>query len=363
MHPEKLQVLISPLDWGLGHAARCIPVIRKLLAEGHKVTLAGKGRSVAMLQKEFPQLECLGLDGFSPSYSRSGNMILDLFLQLPAFIFSIVSEHYKLRKLIAGRSFDVIISDNRYGLWNKKIKSILITHQVMIKTPEWLRFAEYPVYRISRMMISRFDECWIPDTSVAPGLSGDLSHKYPLPANAKFIGLLSRFEHAENDKKSTLPYGGIVAVISGPEPQRSVFEDIVISQLAGLNQPATILRGKPETEQVIERKGKLTLISHSNADETRSIIASSSVVICRSGYSSAMDLAVLKAKALFVPTPGQTEQLYLAELYKSTGKIFSHPQHKLNLKRDIERAKVYQGFGNTGVNPEFSVVTSCLKKK
>ncbi len=364
MHPQPLQILISPLDWGLGHAARCIPVIRELIIAGHHVTIAGEGRSLVLLQKEFPSLESIEMKSFSPSYGRSGNLAVHLFFLLPKFILSIFSEYFQLRRLIAKNKFDIIISDNKYGLWNKNIKSILITHQVMIKTPAWLRFAEYPLYLVSKMLINHFDECWIPDSAVAPGLSGDLSHKYPLPADAKFIGPLSRFEPSDNKNEiQTTVSREVAVIISGPEPQRSIFEDLITTQLLELNLPATIISGKPEKEQVIEVKGNLKIISHASAEEIRSIIESSALVICRSGYSSAMDLAAMASNALFVPTPGQTEQIYLANLYYNTGKTFFTTQDTLNLKYDIEKALVYPGFRSSRFVSDLSSFIADIKKK
>jgi UDP:flavonoid glycosyltransferase YjiC (YdhE family) len=363
MPESRLHILISPLDWGLGHAARCIPVIRELLQVGHKVTIAGSGRSVLLLKKEFPELETIELPGFSPSYSRSGKMALHLFLLLPQFILSIIREHRMLNKLIKQFHFDIVISDNRYGLWNRKVRSLLITHQVMIKTPSWLRFAEYPVYRISRFFITHFDECWIPDSKESPGLSGDLSHKYSLPGNATFIGALSRFERSGNSPNSFAGDGKIVAIISGPEPQRSIFEDMVTLQLRELNLPSLIISGKPESayNKIIENN--LTIVPYMATEELKSLLISSSLVICRSGYSSIMDLSKLGIKALFVPTPGQTEQLYLAGILQLEGVALWRTQKELNLGTDIAEAQKYKGFAKHKSISGLNEAILGLKKK
>lgn len=364
MHTKPFHVLISPLDWGLGHASRCIPIIRQLIVVGHRVTIAGFGRSLALLQKEFPQLESIELKGFSPSYSEHGNTILHLFLLLPKFVATIFLEHYTLKKLISHYKFDIIISDNRYGLWNKKVKNILITHQVMIKTPSWLRFGEYLIYRISCLMIGRFDECWIPDYKESPGLSGDLSHKYPVPGNAKYIGPLSRFQQSEKDPVNTHGEGEILAIVSGPEPQRSIFEDILIKHLSGLNQPSTIITGKPELTETRVLNGTLTITPHVSVGEMSSLITSSSIVICRSGYSSIMDLHALGAKALFVPTPGQTEQLYLAEFHHKAGITMWKLQEQLNIKVDVADALNYTGFKvKSPFTQDMAAAVANLKKK
>ncbi len=351
MQPKPLHILISPLDWGLGHATRCIPVIRQLIKAGNQITLAGNGRSLVLLQKEFPMLECIELQGFSPSYPASGKMFLHLLLLLPRFIYSIFREHQDLKTLVSKHKFDVLISDNRYGLWSKDAKSIIITHQVMIKAPEWLRFAEYPLYRISRLMISRFDECWIPDAKEMPGLSGDLSHKFPLPRNARFIGALTRFSIAGNVGRSFFGEPKITVLISGPEPQRSLFEDLVIKQLTQLNLSATILSGKPDLKKTVVLINRLTILPHLETTELESLISASSLIICRSGYSSIMDLSVLGSKVLFVPTPGQTEQLYLAKLHQYLGVALWRSQNKLNLESDIPEALKYKGFERDFVTP------------
>ena len=363
MKPKPMNILVSPLDWGLGHASRCIPVIRQLVQAGHKVTLVGHGRSLVLLQKEFPSMETIETNGFSPSYSPTGNMVLHLLMLLPEFFISIYQDHRFLKKLIGRYNFDIVISDNRYGLWNKNIQSILITHQVMIKTPVWLKLAEYPLYLASRMLISRFDECWIPDTAESPGLSGDLSHKYSLPANAKFIGPLSRFQQAELRGEHHESKKKLLVIISGPEPQRSLFEDLVKHQLAGSGYDVTIISGKPEIENAAVSESGITILPHLDATELSSLISSSLLVICRSGYTSVMDLHALGAKALFVPTPGQTEQLYLAGLFQNIGVALWRSQKELNLNADIEEALKFTGFNTNIALPMLTEAITDLKKK
>ena len=363
MQPKPLNILISPLDWGLGHAARCTPIISRLIESGHKVTVAGSGRSLIMLQKEFLSLESFEMQGFSPSYPESGNMALHLFLRLPQFIGTMVREHRELKKLLSQKHFDIIISDNRYGFRNKNTRSILITHQVMIKTPGWLRFAEYFFYRVSLMLISGFDECWIPDDKESPGLSGELSHKYPLPANAMFIGPLSRFQQVELLHKKDISERKITAIISGPEPQRSLFEAMVTKQLREFNQPAILVGGKPESDNIAATESNLTISPYLASAELHSVISGSSLVICRSGYSSIMDLQALGVKALFVPTPGQTEQIYLARLHQEAGTALWRTQDDLNLKADIPEAIKYPCFIKKPTGNGLVAAIDALKKK
>lgn len=235
---------------------------------------------------------------------------------------------------MANHRFDCIISDNRYGLRHRDAKSILLTHQVMIKMPVWLKLFEYPVYLISRLLISRFDECWIPDFRDSPGLSGDLSHKYPLPKNSKFIGPLSRFNYPIKLPESC--GSSIVVLISGPEPQRSIFEKIILKQLQLIDKPAFVVSGKPESAGEFKKMKNITLYPHLDTPTLEGLISTAEAVICRSGYSSLMDLYKLGSKALLIPTPGQTEQIYLAELHQNLHNFISRNQSELFLPEDIK---------------------------
>jgi hypothetical protein len=220
----------------------------------------------------------------------------------------------------------------------------------MIKTPLWMKFAEYPLYRLSRLFISRFDECWIPDYGQEPGLSGDLSHKYKLPGNARFIGPLSRFENLSAYSSTSQAGQKITAVISGPEPQRSIFEELLTRQLIEMDVPALIVGGKPEVTSTSNSGPKLEILPYLTTESLGKALLSASLVICRPGYTSVMDLQALGAKALFVPTPDQTEQEYLSRLYSKQQIALSRTQEKLNLATDIKEALHYAGFEKqTGV--------------
>jgi len=363
MQPKPLHILISPLDWGLGHASRCIPLIRHLTSLGHRVTIAGSGRSLIMLQSEFPPLNCIEIPGFSATYSRSGNTLFHLFLLLPRFLKALVSEHHALQKILKTEHIDIVISDNRYGFRHKSVKSIIITHQVMVKTPGWMKFAEYPLYRFSRLLISPFDECWIPDSGQKPGLSGDLSHKYQFPKNASFIGPLSRFENWKPFDGQSPAERKFLAIISGPEPQRSIFEELVIRQLRNMDVAAMIVGGKPEAKSSNTIKAKLEILPYLATEQLAAAILSSSIIICRPGYSSVMDLQALGAKALFVPTPGQTEQEYLAGLYSQHGIALSRQQEKLNLSADLKEAQEFAGFKKKTTDEKYKTVLDALRKK
>jgi uncharacterized protein (TIGR00661 family) len=334
------RILICPLNWGIGHASRCIPVIRTLLDEGVEVIIAADGRPLILLQKEFPQLETVVLKGYDPRYPSFGSMAWKMFLTMFPILIGIWKEHRKLRKIIREYKIDAVISDNRFGLWTRKVPCVYITHQLMIKAPWHLKLTEPFLHLFHRFFINRFDRCWVPDLIGDENLSGHLSHLYPIPAHVEFIGPLSRFK---NRNEVQVQYGLILAIISGPEPQRTIFEQLIFQQLTAYHQPAVIVSGITEAETV-EQHGNLILYSHLKTDKLEALIQKASFVICRSGYSTLMDLAILKKKAVFIPTPGQTEQEYLAEYHSKKGNCIFFQQKQFDLTKAIEQVENYKGL-------------------
>ena len=336
--PHKQRILIAPLDWGLGHASRCIPIIRLLLKKEMEVIIATDGRPLELLKTEFPDLEFISFKGYSINYPEKGSMIWKMITSLPKIFAGIYNEHKALKRIIKERKVDIVISDNRFGLWNKEIKTVFITHQLMIKSP----FGERLLHTINLFFINKYTECWIPDEEGTTNLSGDLSHKYSLPKNACFVGTLSRLENG-NEENSKANYE-IMAIISGPEPQRTIFETLIAEQLLKTNLKAIIVCGKTEEKIKMETKGNLEIVNYLKAEEMQEAILQSKIIIARSGYSTIMDLATLGKKAVFVPTPGQTEQEYLAELLMQKKISYFQKQSELNLEEAIIKSKEFKGF-------------------
>ncbi|HRH65594.1 MAG TPA: glycosyltransferase [Bacteroidia bacterium] len=303
------RILVAPLDWGLGHATRCVPLIRCFREEGHEVILVCSGNAATFLRSEFPDLTFVEKKGYGIRYSLRIPMTLMMFLQAPKILYSIYREHQWLKIIQKQYLPDEVISDNCYGLWNKNMRSIFITHQLMIKCPSGLKWMEPLLHRVVRWFISRYDECWIPDLADNNNLSGDLSHKYSLPKNAKFIGSLSRFVFSKND--TTTKYD-LCILLSGPEPQRTDLEKECLQALKTFKGKAILIQGKPGSKESSVENEKLRIISHLESDKLQSVLLQSERIICRSGYSTVMDLFELKKGALLIPTPGQTEQEYLA---------------------------------------------------
>ncbi|MCX6182699.1 MAG: glycosyltransferase [Bacteroidetes bacterium] len=275
---------------------------------GNEVIIAADGGPLALLQKKFPECKFIVLKGTQISYSKW--MVLSMIFQIPKILFSIFKEHQTLKKIIEEEQIEMVISDNRYGLWNKKITSIFITHQINIQAPAF----EKLLFKINCWFISNYDECWVPDYAEEKNLSGDLSHpkniyyKKNFPKNIKYIGPKSRFSKGVS---STQKIYTCVGIVSGPEPQRTVFFEKLKSDFQKTKGKTLLISGKPETEKKVQ-VGELTIVDHLPDDEFLSALYAAEKIICRSGYSSIMDLHVLGLSAEFIATPGQTEQEYLA---------------------------------------------------
>ncbi|MDY0103987.1 MAG: glycosyltransferase [Lentimicrobium sp.] len=336
---KKLSVMVCPLDWGLGHATRCIPIIRYLVETGANVLIASDGQQLELLHNEFPDLEYITLPGYAIKFSRLIPVTMKIMLDTPRLLLKIRKEKKILGKLIRKYSIDIVISDNRYGLWNKNIYSIIITHQLNIIPPDWLSPFRPILHKLTHHQIEQFDECWVPDAEGDLNLSGKLSHGEKLPKNVRYIGLLSRFNHSGSTDASDYPYK-VIALVSGPEPQRSVFEKILREQLPTIGEPCLLIRGLPANANIHKEGPLLDLTDHLTAGKLEHILHSRPLVICRAGYSTLMDIAFTGNKAILVPTPGQTEQEYLAKKLSGEGIYFAAAQNKLNLKSDYHTAIV-----------------------
>ncbi len=330
----KPKVLIAPLDWGLGHATRCIPIIYELLHNKCEVIIAASGNIKYLLQLEFPQIKFVSLEGYNIRYSQNKkNFSKALLLQIPQIVKAIYKEHKTLAKIIEQNHINLIISDNRLGFYNKNITSIYITHQLTIKTGN--KFTEWLMQKIHYFFINKFDECWVPDNVGVNNLAGELSHPCKMPkTKVNYLGILSRFEKIEETTKFD-----ILILISGPEPQRTLFENIILKQLEDFAGTTLLIRGVPnKTEEnnfSIYKNSKIKIINHLNATALNKAIAQSKIIICRSGYTTLMDLVKLQKRAILIATPGQTEQEYLSKEMLRKELFYTVSQDKFNLQEAL----------------------------
>ncbi|MCK9399506.1 MAG: hypothetical protein M0Q51_05875 [Bacteroidales bacterium] len=333
------RILFCPLDWGIGHATRCIPVIRHLLQKKYEVVIAADGRPLDFLREYFPNLEFIRLPGFRVSYPAGNKMAMKMATQSPVILCEIYKEHRRIKKIIRDYQVDVVISDNRFGIWSKKAWSVYMTHQLLIKAPETMKWAEPWLYKAHQWFISHYDECWVPDIPGGTNLSGDLSHHHPLPKNGHFIGILSRFENAirpikpADDNKAP----ELLIMLSGPEPQRTIFENFILNDLALHPQKnVIILQGIPGKLHQFSPLPGVVIFNHLPDKEIVEFIGRARVIICRPGYSTIMDLVTLGRNAILVPTPGQTEQEYLARHLSTDGLFYWMEQERFRVSLALQ---------------------------
>ncbi len=333
--PKGGKVLVAPLNWGIGHATRCIPIIKQLQEQGFQPVIASDGAALLVLQKVFPNLSSFELPSYKVHYTKKSFWFnLNLLFQLPKFINAYYSEHKYIKALILKQNIKAIISDNRFGVFCKNIPSIYITHQLRVKSG-WTTFLTTFFHK---RVISNFDVCWVPDSEDLPNLSGKLSHDISINIPVRYIGVLSQFEKQPTQLKYDL-----LVLLSGPEPQRSLLEDKLLQELKETPKKVCFIRGVVSEKQQISTKGNIEIYNFLLGEDLQEKINQSELVLARSGYSTVMDLAVLQKKAFFIPTPGQAEQLYIAQHLASQKIILFALQNNFSLGM-LDDLAGYSGF-------------------
>jgi len=338
------KLLVVPLDWGLGHATRCVPVIRDLVNNNCEVWLAGEGAQEKLLREEFPSLSFLPLKGYRVKYAKSG-LTGKLLLQIPSILRSIKEENQWLKEQVSKHQFEAVISDNRYGLYHKKIFSVFITHQLCIKS-SFGKWSEGFLQKWNYDLIDHFNECWIPDEEGKNNLAGELSHPATLPGiPVKYIGALSRFVRQDSfgEKRNIQEIKDhLLIILSGPEPQRTILENKIIDQIVNYPGTATIARGLPTEKNIIPSTNTIQFYNHLSSQELNNEATKAEFIVSRSGYSTVMDIAALQKKSILVPTPGQTEQEYLADYLMKRQFSFCVKQKDLSLLKNIAAARNFE---------------------
>lgn len=318
------RILVAPLDWGLGHAARSVPIIRRLTELGAVPIVGADNGPLALLRAEFPQLEHVRIPGVEVRYSTRSSQLWTMARQFPAMVRSVQAERALFDRLRPSLRLDAVISDQRFGLRSPGLPSVLITHQVFPFTP----FAQGALRQLNLRHIQRFHRCWVMDEPHAPGLAGELSHGAGLPSNARYIGPVSRMSMREDQRGQQRT---IVAVISGPEPQRTLLEQRLLEQLTVVPGEHLLVLGQPQSSRN-ERIGRITIRSHMVGEELSEAMSGARLIVSRSGYTTLMDLAALGRSGLIIPTPGQREQEYLGALHLRTGRFVVQPQEAIDLE-------------------------------
>jgi UDP:flavonoid glycosyltransferase YjiC (YdhE family) len=331
----KKNILVAPLNWGLGHATRCIPIINELEKNGFTPIIASDGVALSLLKKEFPHLQTLELPSYNIEYAKKGsNFKWKLLKNSPITLKAMFSEKKLVKEWIKEYNLSGIISDNRLGVYSKKIPSVFITHQLTVLSGKttWISSKMHQFY------IKKFTECWIPDAKESPNLSGKLGHLKETNLTIKYIGLLSRL----NKINIPIVYD-LMVILSGPEPQRTMLEEKLIDELDDFVGKVVFIKGKVEKEQKREEIGAITYYNFMQTEQLEKTFNESEIVLCRSGYTTIMDLAKLEKKAFFIPTPGQFEQEYLAKKYKRDAILPSTKQSNFKMG-NIYGVPLYQGL-------------------
>lgn len=311
METNEKNILVAPLNWGLGHATRCIPIIRELQKNNFTVIIASDGGALSLLQKEFPDLRSLALPSYAIEYAQNGeDLKWKLLKNSPKMLAAVRAEKKLVKQWVTTHSLVGILSDNRLGVYSKKIPSIIITHQLNVfsGSTTWISSKLHQYY------IKKFKECWVPDLEEKPNMTGKMGHLKAKTLSLKYIGPLSRFE-----KKELAVRYDLMVILSGPEPQRTLLEEILRTEMQRFTGSILFVRGVVEQEQIIRQEQHITYCNFMTSLELEQAFNESALILCRSGYTTLMDLSVLQKKAFFIPTPGQFEQEYLAKRIKESG--------------------------------------------
>lgn len=339
-----MEVIYAVCSWGLGHSTRSLPVIRKLIDENNSLTIISNGRSLDLLKRELGNnASYVDIVDYPMLLSENARQFMaKSMMYWPLFIKRIESGLIKLNRLLEKKKYDLIVSDGRYDMYSKKIPSFFISHQIRIMNPLRIRMFETGSELFNLFFFKRFSGVIVPDYR-EDSFSGDLSHNLrKIDENMlHYVGVLSDFS-----KKTVKKDVDYLISISGPEPQRSMLEEKLSSQIQDLTGNIVMTLGKTEKTSKMEQEN-ITTYSFLTKVKREWLLNRAKLVIARSGYSTIMDLGVMGAKALLIPTPGQIEQEYLGEYHNTSGTFYSVKQSKVQVKEDVEVAKKTTGITRT----------------
>lgn len=355
MHAQhKKRILIAPLNWGLGHATRCIPIINALSVNGYEPIIASDGSALSLLRKEFPKLQFIKLPSYQITYPKNGNYFrLKMLLTAPKMVQAIKAERKAVTSIVEDYKIGGIISDNRLGIYHKDVPCVYITHQLHVLSGSTTSLST----KLHHIIIKRFQECWVPDTSGDLNLSGKLSHTSIQSVPIKYIGPLSRLRK----KKLPLKYD-VMVLLSGPEPQRTIFEKKLLIEFRTYKGQVIFIKGVIEKEQHISEEKNILFYNYMTRLELEDAINQSHLILARSGYTTLMDVAKLAKNAFFIPTPGQYEQEYLAKRLTELGIVASSTQDEFTIE-NLESASKFKGLSALPNTLDFQKLFSLFERK
>lgn len=335
------RIYFAVLNMGLGHAARTLPIIQKFNQKNWEILVGSNGRALKFLKNELPEVKFISTPDYKIEYSKKNYLLLKLFFQLPFIFKKIHEEHLICKKIVADYSPDIIFSDNCFGVYHKKVPSFFLSHQISFAMPNFFKFLKFLPRYFNKYYHKKFDRIFIPDFCEKDQglLSGELSQHSKTENRYLYSGILSSIK-----KQKTAEDIDILISLSGPEPQRTILEKLIMAQTENLSGNVVIVLGKSEKIEPIFMSSKLKIYSHLPRQDFENIFNRAQLIISRPGYSTIMELVELGKKALLIPTPGQTEQVYLAQWVRDKKWFFCVDQNKLDLVRDINIARSYSGL-------------------
>jgi uncharacterized protein (TIGR00661 family) len=331
----KKKVFIAPLNWGLGHATRDLPLIKELINKNFEVFVGANGRSLELLKREVPECRFIDFPDYPIKYPRT-RFFVTRFMSVifPQMLTAMFREGRALRDLQKKYKFDFIISDNRFRY--------LISHQLRYKLPFPINKMEWLPEYFNSVFFNRYDKIIVPDTGKENNFTGELAHRMRFIPEEKLIysGILTDLSKPSIQKESDIDF---LIIVSGPEPQRTKLELLIMQQIHALEGNVIAALGKPESNYKIT-KGNATIYSFLNRERIADCMSRAKFIIGRPGYTSVMEMVELGKKALFIPTPGQVEQVYLAQHYMAQGWCYCVQQSRLDLVKDVPKALSFSGF-------------------
>lgn len=349
------KILIAPLNWGLGHATRCIPIINALILHGFEPIIASDGVALTLLKAEFPNIKAIELPSYNVTYPKKGKHFkFKMIWNSPKMLKAIKAEKKAVKKICKELEISGIISDNRLGVYYKKVPSVFITHQLTVLTGNTTWFSS----KIHQKIIQKFKACWVPDVPSNQNLSGKLGRNESLSVPIAYLGPLSRFE-----KKETNISYKLLILLSGPEPQRTLLEEKILTEIAFFKESCLLVRGvvDADAKELKHAQSHLKAVNFMISNDLEHAINSSEMVLCRSGYTTIMDLAKLEKKAFFIPTPGQYEQEYLAKSLDNQGIVPMAEQDDFSIGM-LKRTKDYKGLKSFEYQANYTALFDVFSK-
>jgi glycosyl transferase family 28 len=338
------RILFAVHDWGLGHATRSLVLIRALVARGdHVVVLMAESPGLSLLRAELGDAcEFRPYDDIPKPFSRYPAIFYArMSLSVPQIRLRFALEHRLTERLVCERRVDAVVSDSRFGVWSRDAPSFCLFHslrQIIPGRPRWL---ERQVERAQRHLLRPYRAVLVPDADGDDSLAGDLAHHVDLDWGDGRVVYLGPLTELNGEGGEDIDY---FFSISGVEPHHSMLAQRVLDALPALPGRIVVALGRPDAAGQVTQNGNATIHGYLDRRAQGEMLARSRVVVGRSGYTTLMELSAWGKRAFFVPTPGQSEQEYLAQLHRERGHVASHAQPSLDLAAGLAEAEAASGL-------------------